>query len=607
MEIARVKHEEFQRHDEEVNRITSLHTAERAGLNRSIERLNSEVQVLRERVAMQAADIESIQLREKEIRFVLSKKLADTEYAASSLKGILNNLGDTIALSEFAPKLDPRVAFPQEIHFPFEFDESSRSSKSIARIRPYLTEDIKAGVRVLEDKYRTQLHSLNQAIIQGNSQKRMVLELEANISKLEDNLNGMKLSNPITYGLKHVGCQTMPLDIPLPAASTKAAFTEPWAIFFDSFRTGYGQAWSFHQVIKQIDQIYADKIQHDKISDSEHRPRVNFQQFVHIVFKNKYGLEQLAEQHLTDFLEGVHTYHADNLRILTFAKFLGFFTPYSLNNLNLYLHTLDMIHASIIGASIPETITGITLISLSRAIDVARNLFTDRTPEEMARFVHEIESISETTYRSNSAPRAMTRPSSGKSISRPSSSGSRPRSANAERSGEETMEKIIAISMDKFILQVMEEAQKESPATDKYLSKLFVASDIYNDGELDFSEFVSIVRFADPSCSIDLARQLFRDHSDPRSGRLTLVGFLRIGRKYNYASSWMPFLRPINSSESTVFLLLHKIASFSPKMTGMRDPTLFDGGMIGGIHFYFLLTIHPQFLLCYATELNMAY
>eukprot|EP00002_Diphylleia_rotans_P001263 TRINITY_DN10708_c0_g1_i2.p1 TRINITY_DN10708_c0_g1~~TRINITY_DN10708_c0_g1_i2.p1 ORF type:complete len:827 (-),score=157.04 TRINITY_DN10708_c0_g1_i2:197-2677(-) len=517
LKLAKDKHEEYRRHEEEVDRINKAHLAEKQELLKKLESAQLDIKVSRERACMFASDLETTRIREKDTRESLTRKIEDYKSQVSIMKKVLDGLAEMLSASEgWGPGQNPGFNFR---------DDPSTSDMSFSGF----------NWGAMQERYKSQLGHFKSTIADGNKYKKLAEDLEVTVLKLQRQIEESKVVVSAPSGWRHVSCQTTPLEIPLPAASTKAIFTEPWAVFFDSFRLGYGRAWTFLQVIRQIDTLFKEKYQNDALADSENRPRINFQHFVHQWFMNKYGLDQLAEQHLTDFLEGIHSYYVDNIRVLTFGKFLGFFGPYSLNNLNLFLHTLHMTENSIIGPTVKDKGVGLQMISLSRAVDVARNLFTDRSPEELARFMQRLERISETSKRSTS----RTNTSLGQS-----------RSLDVAESSDDANGKVIVVSLDKFLLLVLEESERESPATDKYLAKLFAASDIYSDGELDFSEFVSIVRFADPTCSIDQAKAIFREHCDPMSGRLSLVGFLRVGRKFNYGSSWMPFLRPVKSSES---------------------------------------------------------
>eukprot|EP00002_Diphylleia_rotans_P032458 TRINITY_DN681_c0_g1_i8.p1 TRINITY_DN681_c0_g1~~TRINITY_DN681_c0_g1_i8.p1 ORF type:complete len:839 (+),score=119.63 TRINITY_DN681_c0_g1_i8:45-2561(+) len=503
-------------YESEMQRLRTNYIEERTVFSNRINQLEDELRLMKERYAMLKEDYASLHLRDSTIIEQLTKAYDGCNVDILFMKALLNETVDTALLT--TDSRDQR-----EIKTANQQDSWRKAILILSRFTRQGLENIAIleKTEALLEKQREENEVLKkriQVLSSGNFESNR----EDHEPSSSQHLNAdPDISQPPLQTSKGS------LSIAYLGSNPSAKNDDDWQRFFFSFRLGRGVAWPYEQVISLVDRTYIDKIYNDSTADNENRRRISLQQFVYEAFKFKYGIQHVTEQHLGDFLEGLLEHHASNIRLHMFGRFLGFFNALSLNNLNLYLHSLNLVKKTPVGMSPYDASPGVTLISYARAQQVTHDLLFDRTPDERDRIIRKLETFIEHLYWSS--PNIVF-----------IESASKPLNASFAHDG---AEKEMVINLDKYLGIILDESEREHPLLDKYLNKLFAAGDSFQDGALDFPEFLAIVRFADHTCSVDRAKQIFREYADSRTGKLAYTSYLRVARKYNYGLCWTPKLR----------------------------------------------------------------
>lgn len=120
-----------------------------------------------------------------------------------------------------------------------------------------------------------------------------------------------------------------------------------------------GRLKSRQWVLKNISQIYMDKVVVDKVDAREQELRWELCEYVHHWHLNRYGLRNLAEINLLDLIASVQAYAKSSTKIRIFGEFCRVVESESphcdLDAMNFYLVCLQhMAHPSGISALFPE-------------------------------------------------------------------------------------------------------------------------------------------------------------------------------------------------------------------------------------------------------------
>lgn len=309
-----------------------------------------------------------------------------------------------------------------------------------------------------------------------------------------------------------------------------------WGKQFAKTRSPSGSSYTARTLLKQIRTIYTEKIVADAADDREHNPRDTLPEFVYEWYTHKYGLRAIAEQHIVDLLDNVKRQRKEHPRIRVFAQFSDVADPrLTLPDLNFYLRAWKLIQDSPTGLSFEESADGTQLVDLPRATEVTQKLLAAASASSMRNIIAKVQDLARTISREEAPKYSRAARISKKRSSTPTSSKpSVPKSkavVNAEVH-------LAVVDQDELLDLLMQCWKKESDSAVAYLEGLFQAADVNGNDSLDYDEFVSLLRFADPTITERAAVRIFRE-AVQRSGResLDLATFLTVAKENNLGSA----------------------------------------------------------------------
>lgn len=322
-------------------------------------------------------------------------------------------------------------------------------------------------------------------------------------------------------------------SLPLPPA---------WFYVFGNYKGG-GRPAARKSTLKLVNELLKLKLAADDACEAQHLPQPSIPEFLYGHYTNKFGLQGLAEQHLKDLLESLLV-HKSHPRIHIMARFCGLFEPLSYNQSSTYLRAYRAVLKLHDGITLEERGEDL-FIPLDRALGIAAKSFGYMVPAELAAFQSRVEALAEGGGGGSGGitPRGGNLNASIRSTASQSESQRRSR-----------------VHVDHFLAEIVSSAALETTLSTRYVDKLFFSADLHRRRSLSMTEYITVVRFCDPSCPLRQAMQLFLDRCGKDDERLSLDNFRQIAASQTYIASWKPLPRDPSLAEgaANTFSVLEK-------------------------------------------------
>jgi len=256
-------------------------------------------------------------------------------------------------------------------------------------------------------------------------------------------------------------------------------------------------------VMRIVLQFYDEKLVYD--SENKQSRRIPFAHFVYNYFKSRFGLVKLAEVHLCEILESIRSHYSQTLRLQTFARFCGVFSPaYPSKNFDTYMEVYKTLKWRLSQAKRMAQIeldNGAVLILFSAACEAIKDIFRSQPPTVIAGHLKRLE----------------------KKIVR----------HNPRR-----------VDLDETLELCLELSRRDMCVSSTRLKALFQMGDVCGNGFLTPDQFVGVMRsfcpwFEDIEIYIILYEGLVLSNALD-SLRLSYTGFLMVGNDYPMSSYPQP-------------------------------------------------------------------
>eukprot|EP00002_Diphylleia_rotans_P036602 TRINITY_DN8084_c0_g1_i2.p1 TRINITY_DN8084_c0_g1~~TRINITY_DN8084_c0_g1_i2.p1 ORF type:complete len:899 (+),score=215.89 TRINITY_DN8084_c0_g1_i2:143-2839(+) len=308
---------------------------------------------------------------------------------------------------------------------------------------------------------------------------------------------------------------------------------------------GNGTAIPLKTLLKLITSIYQEKMAADEVDDREHHTRQTLPEFIYDFFITKYGLRNLAENHVVNMLTSLNKYRNDHSRVQVFANLCGVLpkeVTYPVSTIGFYLHVYRKLLTSQIGNSFGESDDGSFYVVLPRALQVFSTVFHQMDPEMSLQVQQRITDMAIETSDELTTLVVVKSKKQGEEAETLTFRPGRKKT---------TTEKLV--DLDKFMTICIDEWILENERNSKYMEAMFQAADVSGDGFLQTNEFKALIQYVDPFCTERQINRIYSDavrHSDIG---INLENFLRVAKEYGFGAGIHS--TPTSSNEKAFNLL----------------------------------------------------
>jgi hypothetical protein len=149
-----------------------------------------------------------------------------------------------------------------------------------------------------------------------------------------------------------------------------------------------GEIVPVRSVYKMINQVYQDKLKADAADDRDNNPRQGMPEYLYDWFMTKHGIRVVAEGNLVSLIFSLNKYENEHPALETFNRFLD---RHPKKVCDFFLATMRLAQAARTGMLFPDIEGHGPIITYSRAVSVARQVFAGLQKEAMYRLEGQIE------------------------------------------------------------------------------------------------------------------------------------------------------------------------------------------------------------------------
>eukprot|EP00002_Diphylleia_rotans_P006514 TRINITY_DN15878_c0_g1_i1.p1 TRINITY_DN15878_c0_g1~~TRINITY_DN15878_c0_g1_i1.p1 ORF type:complete len:943 (+),score=161.98 TRINITY_DN15878_c0_g1_i1:46-2874(+) len=320
-----------------------------------------------------------------------------------------------------------------------------------------------------------------------------------------------------------------------PSKKRKPASLTLRLVDFSCYEKGTSQPIPKSVLLKIISQIYSDKISADLLDEQEYRSKQSLPEFVYYHFLHKYGMQELSEKHLSEFIESAHQ-NSNMRRIKLFCRLCGLAEPLTTNHLNVYLWCLSRAAGPWNGINMEDRDNGVILVNTQRAVEIVTFLSYRINGTKLLKLKERIQSKSLNLANIPDDLLSLL-PDFKSEVKMVCSPGS-------QRSIIKLDPTTRVIEFDLMVELVYEFSHMESQDENSYLSHLFAAGDLDNDSSITIGHLISIARLANPSLSWNQLRQIHGLSGKKVLHRLDKAQFIEIGKELQLSESFTPTPKP---------------------------------------------------------------
>uniref|UniRef100_A0A7S3VKW2 EF-hand domain-containing protein n=1 Tax=Dunaliella tertiolecta TaxID=3047 RepID=A0A7S3VKW2_DUNTE len=289
-----------------------------------------------------------------------------------------------------------------------------------------------------------------------------------------------------------------------------------------------------------IAQIYQDKTIHDAVCDRESSPRSTICSYVHEWHLHKYGLRSLADASLMDLIASARHHQRTSARIGWFAHFTGLDEASdpmdSLQHLSFYLFVLQqLMWPSSLQMAFPETsshdaaaaVAGApsdvpVMIKGQQAIDATKAIFRYlNDPDAAIAFI--AKHIEPAPIIPSLLPPEASWGGGGVDAGAVDSRAGGPNS--------------YLVPLDPLVKALMTEFHKRIDKNIAHLNALFKAGDLDRDGNINYDDFVTLIRLAAPDATERLLTKAYTEAVRHQPAACYLVScstFVEVARNFGF-------------------------------------------------------------------------